>query len=130
MKSLFPLAATLALASLLAAAQAAEVDQIAQHKMIGLSKKQIRLCMGLPARRVAVGATDIWTYRSGGAEVEGFFLAPGVNAMASWFGPDRTCSVNVVMTNAQVSQITYSAPDGRPLPIGEHCDFAVENCAR
>jgi hypothetical protein len=35
-----------------------------------------------------------------------------------------------VMTNARVSQITYAAPDGRPLPIGEHCDFAVENCAR
>jgi hypothetical protein len=86
--------------------------------------------MGPPARRVAVGSTDIWTYRSGAAAVEGFFLASGLNGMASWFGPDRLCNVNVVMTNARVSQITYAAPDGRPLPIGEHCDFAVENCAR
>jgi hypothetical protein len=130
MKSLFPLAATIAFASLLGCAQAAEVDQIAQQKMIGLSKKKIRLCMGPPARRVAVGSTDIWTYRSGAAAVEGFFLASGLNGMASWFGPDRLCNVNVVMTNARVSQITYAAPDGRPLPIGEHCDFAVENCAR
>lgn len=129
MKSSFLIAVVFALASL-AAAQAAEVDQIAQQKMIGLSKKKILLCMGLPARRVAVGSTDIWTYRSGGAAVEGFFLATGVNGMASWFGPERSCNVNVVMTNARVSQITYAASDGRPLPLGEHCDFAVENCAR
>jgi hypothetical protein len=113
-----------------AAAQAAEVDQIAQQKMIGLSKKKLRLCMGPPAHRIAVGSTDIWTYRSGRAQVEGFFLASGVNGMASWFGSDRLCSVNIVMTNARVSQIAYAGPDGRPLPIGEHCDFAVENCMR
>ena len=130
MKRSIAIAVPFALACILAAAQAAEVDQIAQQKMIGLSKKHIRLCMGPPARRVAVGSTDIWTYRTGSAQVEGFFLASGVNGMASWFGPDRFCNVNVVMTNARVSQITYAAPDGRPLPIGEHCDFAVENCAR
>jgi len=129
MKSLLIIAAAFALASL-AAAQAAEVDQIAQQKMIGLSKKKIRLCMGLPALRVAIGATDIWTYRTGGAQVEGFFLASGANGMASWFGPDRFCNVNVVMTHARVSQVTYAASDGRPLPLGEHCDFAVENCVR
>ena len=130
MKRSIAIAVPFALACILAAAQAAEVDQIAQQKMIGLSKKKIRLSMGPPARRVAVGSTDIWTYRSGAAAVEGFFLASGLNGMASWFGPDRLCNVNVVMTNARVSQITYAAPDGRPLPIGEHCDFAVENCAR
>jgi hypothetical protein len=130
MKRLIAIVVPFALACILAAAQAAEVDQIAQQKMIGLSKKHIRLCMGPPARRVAVGSTDIWTYRTGSAQVEGFFLASGVNGMASWFGSDRFCNVNVVMTNARVSQITYAAPDGRPLPIGEHCDFAVENCAQ
>jgi phospholipase/lecithinase/hemolysin len=128
MKRSVTIAAAFALASL-AAAQAVEVDQIAQQKMIGLSKKHIRLCMGPPARRVAVGSTDIWTYRIGSAQVEGFFLASGVNGMASWLGPDRACNVTVVMTNARVSQITYAASDGRSLPIGEHCDFAVENCA-
>jgi hypothetical protein len=131
MKTTFAIAATLALLALtVAAAPAAEVDQIAQQKMIGLSKKTIRLCMGWPAKRVAIGSTDIWTYRSGSAEVEGFFLAPGVNGMASWLGRDRFCNVNVVMTNARVSQVTYHAPDGRPLPLGERCLFAVENCTR
>jgi len=27
-----------------------------------------------------------------------------------------------------VSQIAYSAPDGGPLPLGEQCAFAVDNC--
>jgi hypothetical protein len=86
--------------------------------------------MGPPAGRVSVGSTDIWTYFSGSAQVEGFFLASGVNGMASWFGPDRFCNVKIIMTNSRVSQIGYAAPGGRPLPIGEHCDFAVENCVR
>ena len=130
MKSVFAIVATLAVLAFVGAVQAAEVDQIAQQRMIGLSKKKIRACMGAPAHRVAIGSTDIWTYRSGAAAVEGFFQASGVNGMASWFAPDSGCNVNVVMTNARVSQINYAAPDGRPLPIGEHCDFAVERCAR
>lgn len=130
MKSVFAIAASFSLFASFGLAQAAEVDQIAQQKMIGLSKKTIRICMGAPARRLAIGSTDIWTYRSGSAEVEGFFLASGVNGMASWFGPDRFCNVNVIMTNARVSQITYAAPDGRPLPLGEQCLFAVSNCVR
>ena len=129
MKSALTITAALALLAFVGAATAAEVDQIAQQKMIGLSKKKIRACMGWPAHRVRIGSTDIWTYWTGSAEVEGLFLAPGVNGMASWFGHDRSCDVNVVMTNSRVSQVTYSAPDGGLLPLGELCNFAVENCA-
>jgi len=33
-----------------------------------------------------------------------------------------------VMTNARVSQVSYSAADGGDLPLGQQCIFAVENC--
>lgn len=129
MKSaLTSLGAAAGLAACLTAAAAAESDQIAQQKMIGLTRRHIRLCMGWPDRRAAIGATDIWTYRSGRAEVPGLFLASGVNGMASWFFHDPECAVVIIMTNARVSQITYTAPNGGPLPLGELCDFAVENC--
>ena len=107
-----------------------ESDEIAQQRMIGLSRKHLRACMGLPDRRVRIGSTDIWTYRSGASEVDGWLLSPGVNGTASWFAHDPRCAVIVIMTNAAVSQIAYSAPDGGLLPLGEECSFAVENCVR
>jgi len=110
------------------AQQAPEVDQLAQSGMIGLSRQTIRACMGAPFRRVTIGATEIWTYPNGAAGVEGLFLASGVNGMASWFGPRRSCRVNVVMTHAVVSQVTYAALDGGPLALGESCQIAVRNC--
>jgi hypothetical protein len=105
-----------------------ESDQIAQQRMIGLSRKHVRACMGAPDRRARIGSTDIWTYQSGSAEVDGLFLSPGVNGTASWFAHDPRCAVIVIMTNAAVSQIAYSAPDGGLLPLGEQCSFAVGNC--
>ena len=107
-----------------------ESDQIAQQRMIGLSRHHLRVCLGPPDRRARIGATDIWTYQSGSAGVDGLFLSPAFNGTASWFAHDPHCAVIVIMTNARVSQIAYSAPDGGLLPLGEQCSFAVENCTR
>ena len=112
-----------------AAASEPEVDQIAQQKMIGLSKKQLLACMGAPAHRMRIGSTEIWTYPTGSALVEGGIFSPGLNGMASFFGgADAFCNVNVVTTNGAASQIYYSAPDGGPLRLGEQCLFAAQNC--
>ena len=32
------------------------------------------------------------------------------------------------MTNGRVSQVGYSAADGRALPLGRECLFPVERC--
>lgn len=107
----------------------AESDQIAQQKMIGVSARGVRACMGAPAKKSIIGATQIWVYPSGSALVEGGPLSLGVNGMASFFGDGGPCNVNIVLTNAAVSQIYYSAPDGGPLPLGALCTFAVGACA-
>jgi len=107
----------------------AEVDQIAQQKMIGLPAKAILTCMGQPARKLAVGSSRIWTYPSGSAAVDAGPFSLGVNGMASFLGGDGFCNVNVVLTNATVSQIYYTAPDDGPLRLGEQCIFAVRACA-
>lgn len=107
-----------------------EVDQIAQQSMIGLAKKKILACMGAPAKRVTIGSTEIWTYPSGYMWTEGPAWAIGLNLGAPPFGPRGPCNVKVVMTNARVSQVTYSAADGGDLPLGQQCVFAVESCVR
>jgi hypothetical protein len=100
-----------------------EVDQVAQAKMIGLSKKSIRACMGDPSSRKAIGSTEIWSYDSGTTELEGSGFAT--------FGYPRHphCRVNVVMTNGIVSQINYAGPAGDSPDLGERCSFAVAPCA-
>jgi len=105
-----------------------EVDQVAQQSMIGLAKKNILACMGAPAKRAAIGSTEIWTYSSGVMQTEGPAWAIGLNLGAPPFGPSGPCDVKVVMTNARVSQVTYARPDGGDLPPGQQCIFAVENC--
>ena len=107
-----------------------EVDQIAQQSMIGLAKKKILACMGAPAKRVRIGSTEIWTYPSGYLWTEGPAWAIGLNLGAPPFGPRGLCNVKVVTTNARVSQVIYSGPDGGDLPLGQQCIFAVENCVQ
>lgn len=107
-----------------------EVDQIAQMAMIGLSKRDILVCMGEPVRRHAVAeATEIWTYPVGVTTTGTPPWGGGLNLAASSSGP-LPCDVKLVMTNAHVSQVAYSLPDGRSLPSARQCAFAVQTCSR
>jgi hypothetical protein len=115
--------------ALAACAERPEVDQIAQQDMIGLSKRDILACMGAPAQRHALGeGTEIWTYSVGTTTTDSPPWAAGLNFSA--LPPPAPCDVRIVMTNAHVSQVGYEMPDGRALPSGRQCTFAVEACAR
>jgi len=121
---LLPLAA-LALA---ACAETPGVDQIAQTTMIGLAKRDVLACLGEPARRrwVAQGE-ETWTYPIGVTTTNTPPWGGGLNFAA--LRPAFPCDVQVVMTNAHVSQVSYTLPDGRALPSGSECSFAVQACA-
>jgi hypothetical protein len=122
MKRALTIAATLALSVVGARAWQPDLDQIAQSRMIGLSRHEVRACMGEPARRRSIGATDIWWFASGTVRIEGEGFAT--------FGYSRhsVCDVEIVLTNGKVSQITYTGPDVDPLDLGERCDFDVGRC--
>lgn len=109
-------------------ATAPETDPIAQTAMIGLSGRTVLACMGPPLRRSAPAqATEIWTYRTGVTTTDSPPWAVGTNF--SLLAPDAPCDVRIVMTNGHVSQIAYALPDGRALPSGRQCSFAVQTCA-
>jgi hypothetical protein len=115
--------------ALAACAERPEVDQIAQADMIGLSKRDILACMGEPGRRHAPAqGTEIWSYAVGTTTTDSPPWAAGLNFSA--LPPPAPCDVRIVMTNAHVSQVGYQTPDGRALPSGRQCTFAVEACAR
>jgi hypothetical protein len=122
MKRALTIAATLALSVVGARAWNPDIDQIAQSRMIGLSRHEIRECMGEPVRHRSVGATDILWFASGAVRFEGESLAT--------FGYKRypLCNVEIVLTKGKVTQVTYTGPDGDPLDLGERCDFDVGRC--
>jgi hypothetical protein len=116
----------LALAS---CAERPDVDQIAQEAMIGLSKRDVLACVGEPAGRRALGeGTEIWTYAIGYTTTDAPPWAAGLDFNLS--AKPAPCEVKVVMTNARVSQVAYVLPDGRALPSGLQCTFAVRPCAQ
>ena len=122
MKRALMIAATLASSVVGARAWQPNLDQIAQARMIGLSRHEIRACMGEPIRRRSVGATSIWWFASDTVRIEGEGFAT--------FGYKRhsLCDVEIVLTNGKVSQVTYTGPDTDPLDLGERCDFDVGRC--
>ena len=106
-----------------------EADQIAQQRMIGLSKRDVLACLGRPARRAAAGeATEIWTYAGGPTRGYGPQWAIGLNTNLSPFARPGACEVRMVVTHGRVSQIGYAAGDGGALPLGQECLFPVERC--
>jgi hypothetical protein len=124
MKRALTIGAMLAVSTVPSWAWNPDLDQIAQSKMIGLSRHEIRACMGEPIRRRSVGATDLWWFASGTVRIEG-------EGFATFLGHKRRhalCDVEIVLTNSKVSQITYTGPDLDPLDLGERCDFDVGRC--
>jgi hypothetical protein len=105
-----------------------EVDQIAQHSLIGMSKTKILACLGQPAKRVRVGFEDIWTFPIGEMRTEGGPFALGLNAYSAPSSLSRLCNVKIVIGNYGVSQVAYSGPDDAALPLGQMCIFPVRNC--
>ena len=74
--------------------------------------------MSPPSRRRILITTDtvggVWTYASTLART----LAR------------RRCDVVLVMTNAKVSEVGYTAVGGLRLPLGQECLFPVERCVK
>ncbi len=116
---------------LLLSCETGYVDQIAQQRMIGLSKGDVLACLGRPTRRAPVGdATEIWTYDNGQIRGYGPQWAIGLNTNLPPLAWPGDCEVKVVMTNARASQVGYVAADGGPLPLGRACVFPVERCVK
>ena len=108
-----------------------ETDQVAQQSMIGLSKRDILACFGQPAQRVPSGqATEIWTYTGGQMRGYGPQWAIGLNTNLVPFAARGSCDVVLVMTNARVSEVGYTAVDGGKFPLGQECVFSVERCVK
>ncbi|WP_155283342.1 hypothetical protein [Ralstonia solanacearum] len=142
------------------AIERAQTAATAQTAMIGLSKGDVLACMGVPQAKAVEGNIEVWSYMSGNGRTDSFSssysstnaTAVGVaqatrvgdtvygagaaagNSEANSFGMgtrrSRACTVNVVLTDAKVSRVSYSGPTGGVLTKGEQCAYAVESCMK
>ena len=115
------MSAALAGLTLLTGCGPPETDQIAQRSLIGVSEKKLLACWGRPSRRETVGLEQIWTYPIGRSVTEGWI--PGQLPP-----PGDRCDVKVVIDRYGVSQVFYRTIEGRPLPLGQSCQYPVEAC--
>jgi hypothetical protein len=96
--------------------QRVQIANDARMHMIGLSKEQVRACMGPPTNQYAKGTTEVWSYNSVN------------NATPAGDGNGRYCTVNLNIWAGQVGSVDYLGPSGGLITFNEACAFAIEKC--
>jgi hypothetical protein len=84
----------------------------AQKTMVGMSKDQVRGCMGAPEATAMNGSTETWTYASPNRGKSG-----------------GQCKADLVMSEGRLSRIDYRGDAGDQVTKGGICGFIVEKCA-
>ncbi len=108
--------------------QRAGVAAKAKTQMVGMTKERVLACMGPPTSRAAEGATEVWSYASGGEAVGRVISAgPGAAIARTRF---RSCTVNVLMINGAVSRLSYQGDTGGLLTQGEQCAYVLDACVQ
>ena len=107
-KSRFPYVVLAAMLIAEFAVQGAETTRDAKHQMIGAPRS------GPPANQVTVGSTQVCPHVSETGETVGSAHASRGDGFASGIGvsEQRSCDVDIAMTNGLVSEVSYSGPPG------------------
>jgi outer membrane protein assembly factor BamE (lipoprotein component of BamABCDE complex) len=85
----------------------------AQKTMVGMSKEQVRGCMGAPAETAMARNAEVWTYNSPNHGKSG-----------------GQCKADLTMSQGLVSRVDYRGDAGDQVTKGGICGFIVEKCAR
>jgi hypothetical protein len=104
----------------------------AQTELIGMSKKDLYLCAGVPARQATVEGLEFLTYSSGGDNVSvgvaGATLpSVGVGVATT---QHRYCEVTFVLDQGIVKKVEYQGRTGGLISQGEQCAYVIENCLK
>jgi len=107
----------------------AEVAQRAQTSLIGMKRKDLLACAGVPVRQAKDGDSEFFTYVGGGDTVgaaAGVASAPAGGAV--FVSKHRYCEVTFVLENGVVQKVNYAGRTGGFATAGEQCAYVVQNC--
>lgn len=114
------------------AVQRAKLANRAQSEMIGMSKKELLGCAGVPLRQERVDDLEFLTFGGGGDSV-GTAVATSTSpntAVAVGKSAHRYCEATFVLKDGIIQRVNYQGRTGGLLTKGEQCAFIVENCVR
>ena len=107
----------------------AEVATRAKTELVGMSKKNLLSCAGVPVRSQQVEDMEFLTYVGGGDSVG---YAGGVAGPSTASGGivthKRYCEVTFVLKAGKVEKVNYTGRTGGWATKGEQCAFVIENC--
>jgi hypothetical protein len=137
LKSNLRIASVLCALTLLASCTAdraarADAANRAQVEMIGMSKKDLLLCAGVPVREAHAEDLEFLSYSAGGDSVGGgVAVATSPNtAVAVGSSHRRYCEATFALKDGIVQKVTYQGRTGGVFFKGEECGFIVENCVK
>jgi hypothetical protein len=110
--------------------QRAETARRGQTELIGISKKDLFLCAGVPLRQERVEDLEFLSY-SGGGDTVGVGVATATSSSTAAGVSSchrRYCEVTFVLKDGKVMKVNYSGRTGGLATKGEQCAFVVENC--
>jgi hypothetical protein len=114
------------------AVQRAQVADRAQTELVGMSKKDLMVCAGVPIRQERIDDLELLTYGGGGDSTSigtANAVAPGTAVGVSRTA-HRYCEATFVLKDGKVQKVNYQGRTGGLLTKGEQCAFIVENCVK
>ena len=121
---------TICLISGCAAHRRAEIASRAKTELIGMSKKDLLSCAGVPVRQERADDLEFLTYTGGGDSVESGYATQTSPSSAVVVSNrhHRYCEATFILKDGKVDKINYSGRTGGRSTKGEQCAFIVENC--
>lgn len=115
-----------------AAQHRAEIAERAQTEMVGMSKKDLFLCAGVPLRQEHVEDLEFLSYAGGGDSVDSAVATSTSPSAAVAVGKSthRYCEATFVLKDDIVQKVNYQGRTGGRNTKGEQCAFIVENCVK
>ncbi len=125
-------AATLIALTGCAAQQRAEIATRAQSELVGMHKKDLLSCAGVPHRQERIDGLEFLTFSGGGDHVGGAVItqtSPST-AIATGRSSRRYCEATFVLRDGVVQKVNYQGRTGGLITKGEQCAFVVESCLK
>ena len=113
-----------------ASAHRSQIATRAQTELIGMSKKDLLSCAGVPVRQDHADDLEFLTYTGGGdsSSVGYASRTSPSSAIIVSKRKQRYCEATFVLKDGKVQKINYSGRTGGLATRGEQCAFIVENC--
>jgi len=100
----------------------------AKTELVGMTKKEILSCAGVPVRTYEMDDLEFLTYYSGGDGTVGAIATGSSPVIGVGSAKRRYCEITLILEDGVVQSVNYTGRTGGLITEGEQCAFGLENC--